>query len=106
MGFMEIQKSLGVTRPPEKHCSFEGNATLLFPDGRSVPVMAKLTMTRGFFWATGGGRFSCSERAAFDAVNSEGWMRLVFDGSADVEINVFEVRTGESLAHCRFEVHS
>jgi hypothetical protein len=106
MGFMEVPKFHGVTRPAGKHCSLEGAARLLFPDGRSVAVTAKLSMNRGFFWLSGGGSFNCEERIAFDAINCPGWVRLVFDGEADVEITVFEVRTNQQQTSCRYEVHS
>ena len=96
MGFMDIPKFQGVVRPPVKHCSLEGAAQLIFPDGRSVPVTAKLSMSRGFFWLSGGGSFTCEERIALDAIYSPGWIRLVFDGKANVEINVFEVRTNQT----------
>ena len=102
----KIPKFQGVARPPGKHCSLEGAARLVFPDGRSVPVTAKLSMNRGFFWVSGGGSFTCDERIAFDAINSPGWMRLVFDDDADVEINVFEVRTNQTQTSCCYEVHS
>jgi hypothetical protein len=106
MGFMEIPKFHGVARPPVKHCSLEGTARLVFPDGRSVPVTARLSMNRGFFWLSGGGTFTCEERTAFDAINCAGWVRLVFDGGADVEITVFEVRTNQQQTNCCYEVHS
>jgi hypothetical protein len=106
MGFMEVPKFQGVARPPGKHWSREGAARLVFPDGRSVAVTAKLSMNRGFFWLSGGGSFTCDERIAFDAINCAGWMRLVFDDEADVEIAVFEVRTNQQRTTCRYEVHS
>lgn len=106
MGFMDIPKFQGVARPPGKHCSLEGAARLVFPDGRSVLVTAKLSMNRGFFWLSGGGSFTCEERIAFDSINSLGSMRLVFDSEADVEITVFEVRTNQQQTSCRYEVHS
>jgi hypothetical protein len=106
MGFMDIPKIQGVVRPRVKHCSQEGAAQLIFPDGRSVPVTAKLSMSRSFFWLSGGGSFTCDERIALDAFYSPGSIRLVFDCKANVEINVFEVRTNQTQTSCWFEVHS
>lgn len=106
MGFMETAKIHGVARPAGKHCSLEGAARLAFQDGRSVPVAAKLTLTRGFFWLSGGGHFTCGEEIAFDAINGQARLRLLFDGDADVEISVFEIRTNEKQTTCWYEVHA
>lgn len=106
MGFMEIPKSLGVPHQPGRSLSLEGAATLVLPDGRSAPVTASMSMSRGFLWLSGGGSFTCGEQTAFEALNSTGWPRLVFDGTADVEIFIFEVRTSKQQTRCRFEVHS
>jgi hypothetical protein len=106
MEFIGIQRSLDVSLPPEKQCALEGEAALVFPEGHRIPVMATLAAYRRLFRLSGSGCFHCSEGIGLEAFNCKDVPKLVFDGAAEVEIEVFKVRTEGSQAKCWFRVRS
>jgi hypothetical protein len=105
-GYAGLWRGLGIARKAEPHNVLEGQASLVLPDGRSIPLTARLSVSRSFFSVTGGGQFTCDEAAAFDAMNCEEAPRLVFSGHPATLIKVKEIRTSDSQCHCWFEVQS
>jgi len=101
-----IWRGLGVPLPQNKHCALEGEAVLVLPEGCRIAVMATLATYRRILGISGGGSFYCSESTGLEAFNCEGPSRLIFDGAAEVEIEVFRVRLEGSQAKCWFEVRS
>lgn len=88
------------------HHSLEGPARLIFPDGRSCDVEAKLLMSRSRFSSWGEGYMHCASESGFSALDSNDWLTLCFTTGTAVEIAVQEVKAQDGRCRCRFEVKS
>lgn len=99
--FNRLTDALTVTRNGR-----EGAACLLFADGRSCPVEAKILIYRSLLSSWGDGYIHCAAELGFQALYSNNWLTLVFDGETSVEIEVREVKARGGHCRCRFEVMS
>lgn len=86
--------------------NLEGTAQLTLQCGATVPVRAALTFASSAFLTRGEGHFQCSERVGFDAMNSDTWLALAFEGEAPLTIAVTAVKASAGQCRCLFEVKS
>lgn len=86
--------------------SREGDARLMFADGRSFPVEAKILLYRSLLSSWGDGYIHCAVEIGFQALHSNDWLTLVFDGGTSAEVEVRDVKARDGHCRCRFEVMS